>query len=828
MSNLTIKGRWGLGPGIDPHFDARIGRLAAGLQQGEQRAGRSSGYLEFTGASACKYLEAMMEVLYGQRPRGSGPMYRLSDALGLHHRPLLWAQVSELRYLTSGQDTGIALPLHDFNPDPASVLAPADQLRDAIARLHDATAHRLHDATEIGVTAWFRFEVGAAELVAGLQRKEGLRSLVSMPEAWRRSRTHRALFGGAAPVLGPASGRWQSWVGAPRFDAQRVGIAGGCSAQLQRAMRDLKLGDPQPTPQTKSGALDYGMPEDGTGTIVGIVDFGCDFAHPSFLRTGDPDRSRILALWDQNDKPESTLAPPALAAPAHAAVTVGGKSHAFGYGRLFEQPQIDEALRIWHSQHSQDSEAPYGLLGYDPHDHHYTAQRPGTSGGPEGAHGTIVMEIAAGGPRVAIGGDPNDRPVVRGVASGADIVFVQVRRHVRPDGRQALNLNDVVDAVAFVFHVAERQTPPRPCVVNLSLNTMSGPHDGDGYFERRIASLLRSGSAGPKAEGRAVVIAAGNLPEMSFQLQRWQHLADTVRPGQTFSFCWRIDANDKTRNSIEIWYEARQAWLRLSLKSPDGTVIGTVAPGQAGEIFVDGTLRGSVVGSRLMPASAQAGPLPASDTAAGRHVILIEIASDFATETFWTVELACVDLKHKGLDSGDPIPFHAWLERDDNGQSGLCRSDELPVPETRDQLTTIGTLSCGTDTIVVGASNTDASSADLWNLSASGPRIDDLSKPELLAPGHFVRVIRSKAGAGGSPGWNNPPSGTSLAAPFVAGTIACMYQLAPKATLAQVREALTASARPLVNPPQGSDQKLGHGQLNPAAALDHLRRMPRP
>jgi subtilisin family serine protease len=835
VSNLTIRTRWGLGPGIDPHFDARVGRIAAGgaAQKGGPPAS-SSGYLEFTGPRACEHLEALMEVLYEQAPRQSGRIYRMSRALGLHDRPFVWTQVSALRYLTSGPNTGVALPLHDFNPVKTAPGWPAQapvRLREAIDRLHVLTRDRLKSATLIGLTVSFQFEVGAGALAQEL-RPSG-RRWFGAGDAWPGSRVQTALFGGAAPSLGPAAGLWGRVVGAPRFDGQRVGIAGGCSAQLQRAMRDLAFDDLNPTPANE---LDYGMPERGKGTIVGIVDFGCDFAHPSFhVPDGVPARSRLLALWDQNDAPEAPLTPPPIVLPAAPVGSVAGQDCRFGYGRMFTREQIDQVLRTWLAQQPQDPELPYALLGYDPHHHHYTQQPPGTAGGPAGAHGTMVMDIAAGGPRGAEGsGSATDLPIVRGVASEADIVFVQVRLHHShqtrdardPRGpRRVLNLNDVVDAVAFVFHVAEREG--RPCVVNLSLNTMSGPHDGDGYFERRIASLLRSGPAGPEGIGRAVVIAAGNLPYMAFERQRWQHLADEVRPGSRFEFFWRIDAADPTRNTIEIWYDAQQAWLQVSLVSAEGDVIGPVLPGQAGEIYIDDAPRGSVVGSRLMPAvgdGAQGQALPADDTAPGRHAILIEIEPDFPHQTFWTVVLECVDRQHAALTSGAAVPFHAWLERDDDGQSGLCRSARLPAITDDDRRTTIGTLSCGEDTIVVGAYSTSASSVDRLNRSARGPsRKQDIRKPDLAAPGHLVRVIRSKPAVGSAPACVGE-SGTSLAAPFVAGTIACVYEAAPQATLAQVRDALTATTRPPLDDPQAPwTSMFGHGRLNPAAAVAKVK-----
>lgn len=817
--------RWGLGPDVDPHFDARAGQSAVRAAAAAGEAAPTPGYIEFVGTSAVAYLEALFEVLYGQAPRGSGSLYRMSGKLSLHRRPLVWTQLGALQYLTTDVVTGVALPLHDFNPDRDAADWPAQapqRLQQAIDRLHAATGGKLKSARTIGLTVTFRFDAGAAALQAALRPSRLPRWLGG---GWPRGRIRRTLFGGGS--FGPLSALLGRSVGARCFDAQRIGIAGGCSAQLQRAMRDLEFDEPDPGPQAPTDELTYGLAETGHGTIVGIVDFGCDFAHPSFCDPKKPQRSRILALWDQNDAPEQALAPAALAAPAEPAVSVEGQELRFGYGRMFTRAQIDTALRDWHQQHPANPEAPYGLLGYDPHDHHYTSKRPGAAGGPLGAHGTMVMDIAAGGRRDALGPPGiRDRPQVRGVASQSDIVFVQVRLHHPGDGRKVLELNDVVDAVAFVFHVAEREG--RPCVVNLSLNTQSGPHDGDGHFERRIAALLRSGSAGAQGRGRSVVIAAGNLADRA----HWQHLADAVNPGARFAFRWRIEAGDRTRNSIEIWYDADQAWLQASLVSPEGTELGPVAPGQAAEIVIDGKPRGTLIGSRLMPAAHAGGAhddaqLPASDTAPGRHVILIEIDPEFAVETSWEIVLEAVDGTHAPASAGPAIAFHAWLERDDNGQSGLCRSKACDAILDRDERSTIGTLSCGPDTFVVGAYSTTARKADNWGPSARGPsRKGDIEKPDLIAPGQTIWFIRSKKAGDPAPGTRD--SGTSLAAPFVTGTIACIYEASPNATLDDVRDALVSTTRP---PPGVAAAQWtrewkplsGYGRLNPAAAVQRIR-----
>ncbi|HET9514217.1 MAG TPA: hypothetical protein VFO95_09815, partial [Gemmatimonadales bacterium] len=77
------------------------------------------------------------------------------------------------------------------------------------------------------------------------------------------------------------------------------------------------------------------LPETGRGVVVGVIDWGFDFAHPNFR---NPDGStRALALWDQS-------------APGPGPLP-------YGYGRVFQREEINRALR---------ADDPYTTLGYHP------------------------------------------------------------------------------------------------------------------------------------------------------------------------------------------------------------------------------------------------------------------------------------------------------------------------------------------------------------------------------------------------------------------------------------------------------------------------------
>jgi subtilisin family serine protease len=791
-------------------YDAEFGRVLAGLSPGGSRTEHTSGYIElFThtaeppgpARTAYEQLQALLAVVHGQTRRAFPTM----AWFGLASAPHVWAQVKRLRYLTSDPDTGVALPLYSFNPE-TDTSADLDAHLEKLERL---TEGRLANARMIGLTVDFDFTIDADKLRPVLMR--AARDLGEGPVSeQQRMLLDQAMFGG-----------WRRPFGAPQapFEIQDVAAAGGMTLHIKNAIRELRDGDNFPT--APAPEVDYGMAETGKNVIVGVVDFGCDFAHPSFC-SKDSKQTRILEIWDQNDQPESPLGP-AIVKPSPPSVLIGNEQCAFGSGRVFKKADIDRVLKEWRENHANEADWPYGALGYDPHDHHYLP------GKPDAAHGTCVLDVAASRDR-QWATDGNDNPIVKGVAPQSDIVFVQVRTHEQQDGRRVLDPNDVVDGVAYIFHVAaERRVP---CVVNLSLNTMSGPHDGDGHFERRLSNLLRSGCAGRDAKGRAVVVAAGNLPDNNSRWRLWQHLSDVARPGQTFEFVWNLvySESDKTRNSLEIWYEAKDAWLQVSLSHEHAGHIATVNPGHAAELFCNGTPVGSIIGSRVRPAiqdsadlkQPAAPKLPASDHSPGRHVIFISLDPHAGATVFWTISLAVVDKANQPAGvSVEPISFNAWLERDDLGQTGIARRKVLSESlEPSDRKTTIGTLSCGTDAVVVAAYDASEPAVDVCRMSASGPTARAANKPDISAPGEKIWLVVSKTER-----QRRVQSGTSIAAPFVTGTIACMFEAAPEADLDTIRAALRESARggSAGGPPSGWCPHLGWGRLNPKEAVRKMR-----
>ncbi|MEV1112023.1 S8 family serine peptidase [Micromonospora sp. NPDC049751] len=103
----------------------------------------------------------------------------------------------------------------------------------------------------------------------------------------------------------------------------------------------------------------------------------------------------------------------------------------------------------------------------------------------------------------------------------------------------------------------------------------------------------------------------------------------------------------------------------------------------------------------------------------------------------------------------------------------------------------------------------------LADFSSAGPRmIDDGLKPDLTAPGVDVLAARSQHIEWGE-GFYRLDSGTSMAAPHVAGAAALLAQKHPTWSASQIKDALMGTSVPT---PDYSAYRAGSGRVNVAAA----------
>jgi hypothetical protein len=123
-------------------------------------------------------------------------------------------------------------------------------------------------------------------------------------------------------------------------------------------------------------------------------------------------------------------------------------------------------------------------------------------------HGSNVAGVAAGN-GLAVG-------MYEGVAPKADIIAVS------SNFSSSNWTNTIADAVHYIF--AKADSLGKPCVINASLGTYLGSHDGTDLAAQIIVNLVNG------KNGRAFVCAAGNAGHLSF------HVGKTVNTDTSFTW----------------------------------------------------------------------------------------------------------------------------------------------------------------------------------------------------------------------------------------------------------------------------------------------------
>ncbi len=542
----------------------------------------------------------------------------------------------------------------------------------------------------------------------------------------------------------------------------------------------------------------------GRNTFVGIVDTGVDVFHPDF-RNADG-TTRVAYYVDFSAAPRGIHADEEAQCPSTLPCAV------------FTRDDIDAALRA-------DDRS---VLSADVN-----------------GHGTHVASLAAGN------GGPSGK--YAGIAPGADLVAVAAA-----DSQGQFSDAAVAVATGMVFWLAEQEgsrrgTPPVPAVVNLSLGSNIGPHDGTAPLERALASYV-----GPDHPGRAIAVAAGNnagvyvLPT-DHPSPRGIHTEVHVTDGSRVRVPIVTDPLDTTtapvNASIVVWLELRKEdALSVGLDRGAGTWVSPRPTGTAGSFSVDlNTVTAVIVNGSV---SKLGGGFDDTRTAAA---VVIE-GTWPRTETF-TITLEGHGTADLWIESyGDLGPESGSL-----GALflGATKESTVSIPAGHPDLIAVGATLNRTDWIdrsgdpvSIGRFGPliDPAPDSLVFFSGAGPTADGRVKPDLVAPG--ARVVGAM-GSGADP-TTSPLSifasspfcetdplcsivddehavtlGTSMSAPMVTGAVALMLEAEPTLSTDRILARLQAGARF----PSGTvalDPQLGAGSLDLMGLFDveELERSP--
>jgi hypothetical protein len=344
-----------------------------------------------------------------------------------------------------------------------------------------------------------------------------------------------------------------------------------------------------------------------------------------------------------------------------------------------------------------------------------------------GMHGTHVMDIAAGNGTVG----------ASGMAPEAQLLAV----HLATDNfKDLMGLGSSV-RVFEAIHFLDTMAGVQPLAINLSVGSHGDAHTGLSLIEQAIDQLVTS------RPGRAVIQSCGNY------FGGRTHTEGHLKQGETIYLDWLISSQDKNANQLELWYEPQDK-IRISLKAPEGDyllrhkgVSRCTIRNQTGEGIGRYYHRTVEPNSKL-----------------NQVVIILDESAESGK---WEVIIY-----GKEIIRGR---YHAWIERDRGNLSNQSRFAQ----EQASSSTTTGSICNGFHTICVGAYNDTDPETKIGFFSSMGPTWDGRQKPDLVAPG--VGVLAAKSA---SPYQDRSSAelirktGTSMAAPYITGLTALLYESA--------------------------------------------------
>ena len=419
-------------------------------------------------------------------------------------------------------------------------------------------------------------------------------------------------------------------------------------------------------------------------------------------------------------------------------------------------------------------------------------------------HGTHVTGIAAGNGRGTTA--PGDKYTFTGIAPEAEILFAKTDFFE----------DSIIDAVNWMF----TQAGSKPCVVNLSLGSQFGPHDGTGGLELALNAM-----SGP---GRIIVAAAGNEGGQDL------HAEAVVGAGSSVDIIFRIGGyspNAGINNDFvyfDGWFEDADMDISVRTSGSPGVLVGPAGPlATVQQGTADGTVR---IAQGLSGANGDRNV----------EIDLFDLDGTAPRSGNWTVTVA--------NNTASPQEFDIWISFNRLGttftpitwQTFNDPSELVSSPATADSVLAVGAyISKIAWTKIQGGGGGCAYSGppalkNIASFSSPGPRRDHVQKPDISAPG--MGIASSQSANALSPLFSDGSSqciwtiddvhvvsqGTSQASPHVAGTIALMLEADPTLSSAEAHALITGTARKDILTGPSFSNLFGHGKLDAQAAVSAI------
>ncbi|NFG62106.1 peptidase S8 [Clostridium botulinum] len=325
-------------------------------------------------------------------------------------------------------------------------------------------------------------------------------------------------------------------------------------------------------------------------------------------------------------------------------------------------------------------------------------------------HGTHVAGIACGGGNIS--------DIYKGAAPESSIAMVKAAR-----GTWILS-SQIMQGIKFLIDKSKETN--MPLVINLSLSTNNGAHNGSSLLEQYISTVSN-------LERVTIVIAAGNEGDAA------HHTGGELEEIQTKAF---NIASDESTVVINL-YKSILPDISLNVISPTGQSSGNIN-------MQEGYFHGGIGRDRYD--IYVSGPKP-FELNSEIQIIISSIASGYLIPGVWKIQITTSN-NYKGS-------FSMWLPISEglNPQTKFLEPinyNTLGIPATVENIIAVGSYNSLTNT--------------LSSFSGRGAQVQsNLIRPDLVAPG--VGILGPVPN-----GSYDSKTGTSMAAPQVSGICALIME----------------------------------------------------
>ncbi len=403
----------------------------------------------------------------------------------------------------------------------------------------------------------------------------------------------------------------------------------------------------------------------------------------------------------------------------------------------------------------------------------------------DSGHATHVTGIAAG----AYSGNS-----YYGIAKDADIVMVNAG-----DGT-----TDLINGIKYVFDYATEVGAP--AVVNISLGTHVGPHDGTSTFDVALDKLVGA--------GRIICGAAGNEGEYPLYSEA------TLAAGESHTFI--LDASDE-------YYSGDGAFADFWGDEGQQFTVQIVYMDSNGNVLKEGTSTTTATSAKKTTKWSNktyaSGSLTAytklsTDASNNKSNVYVQF-NKFTPKTDYKIGFK-VTAKTAGTVRvwGDDYSAIYW-------EDGLTTHTVGEIGGTANRIISVGAWTTQKNIYSGGYAV-----GKVCGFSSKGPTADGRIKPEITAPGDVIKssipnlssVTENSQGKTSKKingttyywGWM---SGTSMATPFCTGVVATWLQANPKLTPEQIKNVFAKTAKTDSYTGTVPNNTCGYGKIDAYAGI---------